>query len=53
MSTLADAITAIKSGRLNEGRVILARILAIDDHNITALLWMTEVAATPEGSASY
>ncbi len=53
MSTLADAITAIKSGRLNEGRVILAEILASDDHNITALLWMTEVAATPEEVRRY
>jgi hypothetical protein len=48
MPTLADAIAAIKSGRLNDGRIMLAQILAADDHNVTALLWMTEVAATPE-----
>ena len=27
---------------------MLARILATDRNNVTALLWMTEVAATPE-----
>jgi len=37
-----------QSGRLDEGRVMLARILATDRNNVTALLWMTEVAATPE-----
>ncbi len=53
MSTLADAITAIKSGRLTEGRAILAEILASDGNNVTALLWMTEVAATPEEVRRY
>ena len=48
MPTLSDAIAAIKAGRPNEGRVMLARILAADRNNVTALLWMTEVAATPE-----
>jgi hypothetical protein len=48
MSTLSYAITAIKAGRLDEGRVMLARILATDRNNVTALLWMTEVASTPE-----
>jgi hypothetical protein len=48
MPTLSDAIAAIKEGRPDEGRVMLGRILATDRNNVTALLWMTEVAATPE-----
>jgi hypothetical protein len=53
MSALSDAIAAIKAGRLHEGRVILAEILARDGNNVTALLWMTEVAATPEEVRRY
>jgi hypothetical protein len=53
MPTLSDAIIAIKAGRRDEGRVMLTRILADDGNNVTALLWMTEVATTPEERRKY
>jgi hypothetical protein len=48
MGTLSDAITAIKAGRREEGRVMLTRILVQEGNNVTALLWLSEVAKTPE-----
>ena len=53
MPTLTDAIAAIKAGHQHEGRIMLAEILAHDGNNVTALLWMTEVAATPEDVRRY
>src|SRR5512136_2165037 len=53
MGTLSDAIATIKAGRRDEGRVMLTRILAQDGNNVTALLWMTEVATTPEERRIY
>jgi hypothetical protein len=48
MPTLSDAIATIKAGRREEGRVMLTRILVQEGNNVTALLWMSEVAKTPE-----
>ena len=53
MPTLSEAITAIRAGRINDARFMLTRILATDGNNITALLWMTEVAQTPEELRTY
>ena len=53
MPTLSDAISTIKAGRRDEGRVMLTQILAQDRNNVTALLWMTEFAATPEEVRMY
>ncbi len=46
MQTLSDAITAVKAGRNQEARNILTGILANDPQNVSALLWMTQVAET-------
>src|SRR5512137_786063 len=48
MPTLSEAIATIKAGRRDEGRVMLTRILVQEGNNVTALLWMSEVAKTPE-----
>ena len=53
MPTMSDAIAAMKAGRRDEARVMLARILANDRNNVSALLWMTEFAATPEEVRMY
>jgi hypothetical protein len=53
MPTLSDAIAAMNAGRRDEARMLLARILAQDRNNVTALLWMTEFATTPEEVRSY
>jgi hypothetical protein len=53
MPTLSDAVAAMKAGRRDEARMMLARILAQDRNNVTALLWMTEFATTPEEVRSY
>ena len=53
MPTMSDAIAAMKAGRREEARVMLARILANDRKNVAALLWMTEFAATPEDVRMY
>ena len=47
MPTLSDSIAAIKAGRRDEARVMLTQILAVDQRNVTALLWMTEVTSSP------
>jgi len=43
-STLERAVAAIKAGRRTEGRALLQQILSADPRNVSALLWMTEVA---------
>jgi hypothetical protein len=53
MATLSEAIATIKAGRRAEGRDMLTRMLALDGNNVSALLWMTEVAATPEERRTY
>ena len=53
MPTLSEAIAAIKAGQREEGRIMLSRILATDGNNISALLWLTEVATTPEERRTY
>ncbi len=53
MSSLSEAIATIKAGREDEGREMLARILADDSNNLTALLWMTDLAQTPEERREY
>ncbi|CAG1016735.1 hypothetical protein ANAEL_05800 [Anaerolineales bacterium] len=53
MPSISDAIAAIKSGRGDEARAILTQILLLDQRNVTALLWMTEVAETAEDRRKY
>ncbi len=53
MATLSEAIATIKAGQRDEGRVMLTRILTLDGNSVSALLWMTEVATTPEERRTY
>src|SRR5512143_981322 len=53
MSTLADAVTAIRAGRRAEAREMLEHILAVDPCNVNALLWMSEVVPSPKKRRKY
>lgn len=53
MPTLNDAVSAIKAGRRAEGRSMLSQVLLIDPNNVSAMLWMTEVADTADEKRKY
>jgi hypothetical protein len=51
--TITQAVASIKSGQRKEGRAMLLQIVESEPHNITALLWMTEVANTTDERRKY
>lgn len=51
--TLAQAIGAIKAGQRGEGRALLAQVLAADPNNVTAWLWLSEVADSDDERREY
>lgn len=48
---IRDGVAAIRAGDRDAGRVALARALALDQHDITAWLWLGCAVDTPEQAA--